>query len=58
MFVVPKLNEHECGMDICIPTNIQQMKKFMTEDEHSILKNFPVQEVFEIKGHVLMCITD
>ena len=27
------------------------MKKFITKGSHSILKNFPVQEVFEIADH-------
>ena len=35
-----------------VPTNMNEMRDFVTTGKHTILKNFPVQKVYNIGEHV------
>ena len=45
------INRHDVNLQVRIPINVNGMKALITDGKNSILKNFPVQQVFEINSH-------
>ena len=58
LFEAFELNGKDNGIDIRLPTSVQEMKEFITKGRDSIMKNFPVQEVFEIADHACVSLIE
>ena len=53
-----QLRKHHIKLGTRIPTNVHEMRRLITEGQHSVLKNFPVQTVFEIEGHACVSLEE
>ncbi len=58
-FDVFEIHKHDTSnVHMSIPTTVADMKALITQGKHSIMKNFPVQEVFEIDNHACVSLIE
>jgi hypothetical protein len=53
-----KLCKHQINLGTRFLTRVDEMRELLTEGQHSVLKNFPEQNVFEIKGHACVSLEE
>ena len=58
LFDLLQLRKHHIKLSTRIPTNVREMRRLITEGQQSVLKNFPVQDVFEINGHACVSLEE
>ena len=58
LFDLFDLRRHDIDLATRFPTEVCEMKAFITEGTHSILKNFPVQSVFCINDHACVSLEE
>ena len=59
LFDVFEIRKHDTSnVHMSLPTTVADMKALITQGKHSIMKNFPVQEVFEIDNHACVSLIE
>jgi hypothetical protein len=58
LFDLFEIRKHRPDLATRIPTSANHLKAHITEGSHSMLKNFPVQQVFEIADHACVSLVE
>ena len=58
VFELLGVNKNNNGVKTRIPTTMEETRSILLEGTNSILKNFPVPKVFDIKGHACVSVIE